>query len=357
MTTLLLGIELANTVLTSRLGSLIRNKASVAASALSCASMLSVMAIVYAEHRRSHRSSSFLSAFLSITMLFNVARARSYISRGGLDTFGALQVVIAVLKFVLISLEELSKHGLFQSRVGRNSIGPEMRGGFWNRSLFVWVNNTLLIGFKNVIGVKDLPEIGLEFSTERLSVKFEKPWKSGSLPTNPLSSNFPLLTLCSQQSLTIRLADCQYESSRLATCRHCSPQIVFHSLYLCSAFSIAHHCNSSWSTRAVERRYWRPHRCYWSDLLWSGGEFDSDMSFLLSSYTNHLADNQGALHTCSLPMSRNEPWNARLCHLQTHLRTRLDHGEEIGRRHPHEHRCGQHRIRVCHHARPLGRHY
>ncbi|KAI1878317.1 uncharacterized protein JN550_000499 [Neoarthrinium moseri] len=110
-------------------------------------------------------------------MLFNVARARSYINRGGLDSFGALQVVIAVLKLALVSLEEVPKQSLFQPGYGRSSIGPETRGGFWNRSLFVWVNSTLLIGFRNAISVDELPEIGLEFSTERLSNRFQRRWE------------------------------------------------------------------------------------------------------------------------------------------------------------------------------------
>lgn len=112
-------------------------------------------------------------------MLFNVARARSYISRGGLDAFGGLQVTVATLKLALVALEEVSKKSLFQNEPGRRSIGPETSGGFWNRLLFVWVNETLLIGFRNVISVEKLPEIGLEFSPERLSTKFQNKWKAG----------------------------------------------------------------------------------------------------------------------------------------------------------------------------------
>ncbi|KAH8198816.1 hypothetical protein TruAng_007039 [Truncatella angustata] len=156
---LLLGAELANTVLTSRDGSSLRNSASIAAAVLSCVSTLSVMAITYAEHCRSLRSSSFLSAFLSITTLFNVARARSYISRGGLGSFGALQIAIAIIKLVLVALEEVSKQSLFQPEQDRSPIGPETRGGFWN-------------------SVDELPEIGLEFSTDRLSIQFQKRWEA-----------------------------------------------------------------------------------------------------------------------------------------------------------------------------------
>lgn len=177
----MLGVELGNVVLTSHNDSLMRNSASIAAATLSCASMLLVIAAIYTEHRRSLRSSSFLSAYLSITMIFNVARARSYISRSGLDAFGVLQVSLATLKLALVSLEEVSKTSLFQNESGRSSIGSETSGGFWNRLLFVWVNETLLIGFRNVISVEKLPEIGLEFSPERLSTKFQRRWKAGQL--------------------------------------------------------------------------------------------------------------------------------------------------------------------------------
>jgi len=201
--TLLFGIEIANTVLTSRDGSLLQNSASISAAVLSCASMLSVIAIIYAEHYRSLRSSSFLSAFLSITMLFNITRARSYISRGGLDSFGAFQTVIAIFKLGLVALEEVSKQSLLQPELGRSSVGPETKGGFWSRSLFIWVNSTLLIGFRNAISVEDLPEIGLEFSTERLSTQFQKKWAAGTLLSPYLSKFLYILTLPSQQIVAI----------------------------------------------------------------------------------------------------------------------------------------------------------
>ena len=93
-------------------------------------------------------------------MLFNVARARSYFNRGGLESFGTLQVATAALKLALVALEEVSKKSLFQSEHGRSSIGPETSGDFWNRSLFVWVKNTLLIGFKMLSVSRDYLRLG-----------------------------------------------------------------------------------------------------------------------------------------------------------------------------------------------------
>ena len=142
-------------------------------------SMIAVMAIVYAEHRRSFRSSSLLGAFLSITALFNTARARSYFIRPDLKPFGSIQAAIAVCKLTLVAMEEVSKQSLLLPERKSSSIGPEMQHGFWNRSLFIWINKTLTFGFKNVISTENLPSIGQEFATETLSAKFQTSWRNG----------------------------------------------------------------------------------------------------------------------------------------------------------------------------------
>lgn len=217
--------------------------------------MLCVISILYAEHRRSLRSSSFLSAFLSITMLFNIVRARSYLSRGRLDVFGALQVAIAILKFVLISLEELSKQSLFQPEHHWTSIGAEMRAGFWNRSLFVWVNKILLVGFKDVINVKDLPEIELEFSAERLCDKFQNKWQAGQ-SSRPKFSLLFILTFDSQQIVAVLPTNNEHEGSRLAIHRHHCAETLLHGLHFRAAFPNSHRCESGRSKRVVKEHHW-----------------------------------------------------------------------------------------------------
>jgi hypothetical protein len=352
---LLLSVELANTVLISRDGSLLRSSASIAASVLSCTSMLAVVTLIYTEHRRSLRSSSFLSAFLSITTLFNIARARSYISRGGLDTFGALQVTIAVLKLALVSLEEVSKQSLLQPQHGP-SMGPETRGGFWNRLLFVWVNNTLFIGFRKAISVEELPDIGLEFSPERLSAKFQRKWKAGQ-HTSPQLSMFLIIDHCPANHLS----------------RYCLPIATMKALAwplvaivvprLCfTAFTFAQPFLLHTIVAAVGQQ--ELSRDVIGSLIGATAlvYFGLAVSLAITRLTlnilsNRFAGHQSVLYTRRLQVSHHEPRNARLCNFQAYSPTRLGHCQGVGRYHAHEQRRGQHRGWICHDARPLGGRY
>ncbi|KND87536.1 hypothetical protein TOPH_07819 [Tolypocladium ophioglossoides CBS 100239] len=177
---LLFGVELANLILWSWSGHSFRSSTSLAAASLSCITTLCVAAVLHAEHRHSLRSSAFLSVYLSITLLFDVVKARSYFGRSGLNALGALTVVVAVLKLILVLLEEASKRSLIRLTRFCPTLGPETTNtGFWTRSLFLWLNTTLLIGFRNVIRAEQLQDIGPEFSSERLFARFEPKWKTG----------------------------------------------------------------------------------------------------------------------------------------------------------------------------------
>lgn len=134
------------------------------------------MSTVCAEHRHSLRPSTLLSIYLSITVLFDIARARSYFRRPGMATHGGLLTGIAFFKASLAILEEVSKRSLFKSQRGRSSLGPECTSGFWTRSLFLWLNSTLFLGFRRILSADDLDDIGPKFSSARLLKKFELYW-------------------------------------------------------------------------------------------------------------------------------------------------------------------------------------
>lgn len=112
-------------------------------------------------------------------MLFDVVKARSYFIRPGLTSLGALAVVSVISKSALLLLMEKSKRSLIRSTLFRVSMGPEVTSGFWTRSLFLWLNATLLAGFKNIISVDDLPDIGPEFDSDALLTQFLERWPTG----------------------------------------------------------------------------------------------------------------------------------------------------------------------------------
>lgn len=174
--TALIAVQIASIISWQKAG-LYRSGASLAASIMSFIASLCVVGLLYISHTFSLHQSSFLSIYLSATMLFDMAMTRSYFLRGSLDSLGALQATIAVLKFTLAVIEEIPKHQLFHSSSFR--LGPAERGGFWGRALLLWVNPILQLGFVKDFSVDELPHIGDRYDSESLFDKFVPNWNEG----------------------------------------------------------------------------------------------------------------------------------------------------------------------------------
>lgn len=172
----LVSIQLASIVLWHR-ADLFRSNVALAASIMSFIGSLCVVVIIYITHTFSLHSSSFMSIFLSLTMLFDITMARSYFLRESLDALGALQVVVASLKLFLALLEEVPKLHLFRSPLVRPGAGEAV--GFWCRSLLLWLNPILRLGFRKTFTIEELPYIGERYDSEKLFDQFVPYWKRG----------------------------------------------------------------------------------------------------------------------------------------------------------------------------------
>lgn len=134
------------------------------------------------EHRHSPYSSTFLSVYLSIFSLLDVVEARSLLLRSTeLRAVGAMTVVAAILKLVLVTLQEVPK----TLRIDGEGEGDdekqsqEASSGFWNRTLLLWINNKLTYGFRHELRMSDLGNLGPDFSSIQLSAKLEPHWQKG----------------------------------------------------------------------------------------------------------------------------------------------------------------------------------
>ncbi|OAA70037.1 Vacuolar metal resistance and drug detoxification protein [Akanthomyces lecanii RCEF 1005] len=161
----LVGIQLASIILWHNAG-LLRSDVALAASITSLVASLGIAIILYIAHTFFLCPSAFLSVYFSLTMVFDVTMARSYFLRHSIDALGGLQVTVAGLKLVLVLLEEVPKRQLFRSNLLRPGLGETV--GFWNRTLLLWVNPLLRLGFRKNIHVEDLPEIGDRYDSQRL---------------------------------------------------------------------------------------------------------------------------------------------------------------------------------------------
>ena len=160
-----------------------RTSVSLTASALSCIGSVCIPMILYAEHRYSFQPSTFLSVFLSVTTLLDIAKAYSCFKRPELFEAGCVYVSIVGLQICLLLSQEISKRRLIDPERLDVPLGSEAISGFWNRSLFLWINSTLLLGFRKILAVEDLPLINPEFNSARLLRKFDSKWKRGKFPS------------------------------------------------------------------------------------------------------------------------------------------------------------------------------
>ncbi|KAM4066385.1 ABC transporter [Hirsutella rhossiliensis] len=174
----LVGAEFTNVLLWSlAAASAPASRVSLAAGAVSCAGALCIGAVLYAEHRHALRPSNLLGVFLTLAVLFDAAKTRSLCLRSGLPIEAGLAAVVTVVKVVLLLLGEVSKSSLLcEDSSSSDAAGPEATAGFWNRSLFIWLNSTLRMGFQGLIRIDDLQSMGPSLSSERLLSKFEVVW-------------------------------------------------------------------------------------------------------------------------------------------------------------------------------------
>lgn len=84
---------------------------------------------------------------------------------------------------LLLILQEVDKRELFIDPELQESAGKESTSGYWKRMFFTYLNPTLFNGFRNILTLKDLSNIGPEFGSQLLHSTLKQrlqgaPWKS-----------------------------------------------------------------------------------------------------------------------------------------------------------------------------------
>lgn len=174
----LVAIQVANLVLwsTSPLDHLDAKVARIAA-AFSLVGSLCIAAVVYAGHVFFLRSPAFLGLFLTVSLPLDIVTTLTYHNRSGLGKVAALSISVPVLKLVILLLEEVSKRSLVRKEELGAGLGNEGFAGFWNKSLFVWLNPLLLFGFRYKIRKGNLPDLSRELASDGLYRRFAPLWE------------------------------------------------------------------------------------------------------------------------------------------------------------------------------------
>ncbi len=162
----------------------VRTDVTLPAAGLTVAGSVAIDVFLLIEHLYSYRPSTFLSLFMSITLLLDIAKTYSCSFRVGLGPLCAMYIMSCVLRFLLLVSQEVSKRSLL--RKGTPPIGDEAAAGFWARAMFAWMNSTLLTGFRQVLKVEDLPPLAPEFRSKTVYSDFKRQWDRGlSAPDHP----------------------------------------------------------------------------------------------------------------------------------------------------------------------------
>lgn len=161
-----------------------------AANSTSLVAAVSLGVILYWEQRYALRASSFVALWLILTLLCDVVKSRSTFMRHDLGALGALATSSASLKLAILVLEELPKDSLVTNEELKLQLGPESTCGFFSRTLFTWLYELFILGFRNILRVEQLKNLGPEFSSQHLCEQVEKFWCVGNAPEHPFYHHY-----------------------------------------------------------------------------------------------------------------------------------------------------------------------
>jgi ATP-binding cassette subfamily C (CFTR/MRP) protein 1 len=130
------------------------NRAAIPAAALSLVGALALTVLSAFEHMRSSRPSWLLNVYLLFTVLFDIARSRTYSLRPDLDTIATVFTSRVALKLILAIIEAKSKRRLLLPQFADSP--PESVSGPYKRALFWWLNALFKKGFSESLTVDDL---------------------------------------------------------------------------------------------------------------------------------------------------------------------------------------------------------
>ena len=131
----------------------------------------------YGEHVFSIRPSVILDVYLFLSIIFDVARARTLWLIGLDRTIPTLFSCSIALKCVMILLESAEKRPILTSQYEKYPL--EATSGVFSRSVFWWLSSLFLQGYRNVLSLGDLFPLDKELYSESLYEQLQLAWTNG----------------------------------------------------------------------------------------------------------------------------------------------------------------------------------
>ena len=133
--------------------------------------------LVYLEHRRSLRPSVLLGIYFFFSILADIPQLRSLFLRSDphFRPLASIFCLSIVAKICLLVLEEVPK--VSTADESWKIAAPEGVGGAVNRSVFWWLNDLMIRGYRRLIGLADLDPLQSKFDSSSLLARIDAKWK------------------------------------------------------------------------------------------------------------------------------------------------------------------------------------
>jgi len=223
---------------------LARTRTSIAAAAVSLISTLGLCILSYVEHVHTVRPSSFLNSYLFVTILCDIAHARTLWLRAEDGTsslsIASLAVACIVTKAVLLVFEALEKRRLLQPEYW-SSCPPEATGSIYNRYFFWWLNPLFYNGFNNVLEVGGLFHLDKHLGARYCHQKFQIAWGAGQFNVQhrqDLGNSYSHKDTVTKKSSSLRLLLCSLKVLKWPILQTIPPRAALTALVFCQPFLI-----------------------------------------------------------------------------------------------------------------------
>lgn len=136
---------------------------------------LCMLPLSHLEHYRSLRPSALLSTYLFLTLLLNIAQARTYwLLSGGWTDYAACYSVSFSAKLAVLIFESWDKTHLLPQPYQQRS--PEERAGVLSLRLFAWLNGLFVTGYRRLLDIDDLYPTDRALKSQYLGERLQKSW-------------------------------------------------------------------------------------------------------------------------------------------------------------------------------------
>ncbi|OGM47599.1 ABC multidrug transporter [Aspergillus bombycis] len=199
-----------------------RTQASIAANAVLTVGILFLGVLSYVEHNYSVRPSLLLGIYLSITLLFDIAKTRTLWLRELAEvnrTIAILTSVAVGVKALLFLLETVEKRRILKNVYA--NYPPEATGSIFNRFFFWWLVPLFRAGFSKLLSVEDLYTLDRQLASKTLHDSLETMWNNG---------NKTSLLLVTFQTFKWQLLSAVLPRACLAALNICQPLLLHRSL-------------------------------------------------------------------------------------------------------------------------------